>query len=60
MKGFIEVNNSSKEIISLNNINRIHPYLDGVYKTKIYTNSEIIIVTESYEKIKQLIKEAQL
>lgn len=63
LKGFIEINidlgthrHSDKKLIAIRLINEITPY---GHECEIITDNKLYNCTESYEEIKQLIKNAQ-
>lgn len=61
MRGFIEVTNTGKELVNISDISRVES--DGYevkYSMITFKNSTKKRYKETYEQIKQLIKEATL
>ena len=59
MKGFIEVTTYEGKIKRLINLNNIVEVIDWYPVSIKYLNNDAFRIEESYEQIKQLIKEAQ-
>lgn len=59
MKGFIEVTTYEGKIKRLINLNNIVEVIDWYPVSIKIINNDAFVIEESYEQIKQLIKEAQ-